>query len=105
MKKKTSLLKSYAKKNSSIIENLPLLSKSAILQQRIHLRNKQTNKQTSAPIIKYSEEGSTFTTFSGHTRKGKRSSSPPQGYQEPSRSTILPFQGRQKSINVKTAAK
>lgn len=78
-KKKNTVTKKLRKEIHQLLNRLlPLLSKPAILQ-RPDTSSKQTNKHANYKIFK---EGSTFTTFSGHTQ-GKRTS-PPQGYQEPS---------------------
>lgn len=75
--KKTSLLKSYAKKNSSIIENqfLPLLSKQFTTTQfynngYIFETNKQTNKRANYKIFR---RGIDFYDFLGtHAQRKKK---------------------------------
>lgn len=102
-KKKNTVTKKLRKEIHQLLNRLlPLLSKPAILQ-RPDTSSKQTNKHANYKIFK---EGSTFTTFSGHTQRKKNfSSSRISRTIYTARSTILPFQGRQKSINVKTATK
>lgn len=83
-KKKNTVTKKLRKEIHQLLNQfLPLLSKPMILQQS-DTSSKQTDKHANYKIFK---EGSTFTTFSGHTQRKKKfspRSSPPQGYQEPS---------------------